>query len=331
MSYTIGRVRRWDAGGVTTTSSAVNDRRAVAEHARLVLSDGREALDAGWDGTAADAVLAAAEGENDHVTRLGDGLADLVDTLARAAAALGPAVQSVRDRVAAAEAAGLAVGEDSVGPAPGRDDIGQGTVDGHVEALSMALDTVRSLDEHYGREIDVVATLLYEAIPPEVNRRPIPGSDNAPLGTVATVLTGAARTGAPNWADELDPETRGRHTLNPVPDDLGHRDARLLRGIGRFAGPLGAGFTVYDGLQRYASGETSAGEAIFETTGALGGGMAGGAATGALAGSFLGPVGALVGGGIGAGLGAWAGHEVGGAAHDAWADGSGAEEDRDGA
>lgn len=310
MSYTIGQVRRWDTEGVTTTSSAVAERQAVTEEAREILTEGRQALNEGWDGVAADAVLAAAEGEKTLVIKLGGGLEDLADTLARAVSALGPAVQSVRDRIADAEAAGLVVGEDSVGPAPGRDDLTQDTVDRHVEALGSALDTVQSLDEHYGREIDVIAALLHQSIPTEVDRESIPGPDAVILGTLATAGAAAVELGAPNWADELDPETRGRHTLNPVPDDAGRRYSGLLRGAGRLAGPLGAGFTVYDGVEGYASGETSAGEALAETTGAFGGGIAGGVVVGAAAGSFLGPAGTFIGAGIGAAVGAWAGKEA---------------------
>ncbi|MFN3602106.1 MAG: WXG100 family type VII secretion target [Dietzia sp.] len=327
MGYTIGRVRRWDAGGVTTASSAVAERTAVAEGARTTLEVGRSALDEGWDGVAADAVLDAAEGEKLHVTKLANGLEDLSDTLTRAAAALGPALQAVRDRIADAEATGLVVGEDSVGPAPGRDEITQDVVDGHVEALGLALDTVGSLDQHYGREIDAIAEMIHRAIPPGVDRGPIPGPDAAILGTAVTTGTGAVRVGAPNLADELDPETRGRHKLNPVPDDVGRRDARRLRGLGRLAGPVSGGFTVFDGVRGYANGETSAWEATFETGGALGGGMAGGAVAGAAAGSFLGPAGAFVGAGIGAAVGAWAGQEAGGAVHDAFIGDSGPDAD----
>lgn len=316
MRYTIGRVRRWDTGGVTTARSAVVERRAVAEEARTILSEGREALDEGWDGVAAEAVLDAAEGEKTHITKLEDGLEDLVGALGRAAAALGPAVQAVRDRIADAEAAGLVVGEDSVGPAAGRDDITQGIVDGHVEALGMALDTVRSLDEHYGRDIDAVATRLHQAIPPEVDRAPIPGPGDPWPGVAVTAATGAMAEGYPRLADELDPRTRGRHTLNPAPDDFGRSASGGLRVLGRLAGPLGAGLTAYDGLEGYTTGETTGIEAALETTGALGGGMAGGAAAGALAGSFLGPMGAIVGGGIGAAAGAWAGHEAGDAVYE---------------
>ena len=310
MTYTIGRVRRWDAGGVTTTSSTVAGRRATAEEARRILGEGWEKLAGGWEGVAAEAVLDAAEAERAHVTKLADGLADLADVLARAAAALGPAVQSVRDRIAGAESAGLVVGEDSVGPAPGREDVTQDTVDSHVEALGMALDTVRSLDQHYGREIDAVAARLHQAIPPVVDRRPIPGPDSTWPGVAADAVTGAVQAGAEDLADGLDPATRGRHVLDPVPDELGRRYAGGLRGLGRLAGPLGAGLTVYDGIEGYVSGETTAGEAAAETTGALGGGMAGGALAGAAAGSFLGPAGTAVGAGIGAAVGAWAGKEA---------------------
>ena len=307
MSYTIGQVRRWDAGGVTTASSAVAERRAIAEEARMVLSEGRESLVAGWDGIAADAVLDTVDGETAHLGKLEDGLADLVVALDCATAALGPAVQSVRDRIAEAEAAGLVVGEDSLGPAPGRDDIIQDIVDGHVEALGMALTTVRSLDEHYGRDIDAIAARLQQAIPPEVDRRPIPGPDDPRPAAGVTAATSATARGFPTLADELDPATRGRHKLNPAPDDFGRSTAGGLRVFGRVAGPLGAGVTAHDGIQGYASGETSAGEAIAETTGALGGGMAGGAIAGAAAGTFFGPVGTLIGAGIGAAVGAWAG------------------------
>ncbi|EYT62856.1 hypothetical protein H483_0109395 [Dietzia sp. UCD-THP] len=331
MGYTIGRVRRWDVGGVTTASSAVAERVALAVEARTALAAGRSALDVGWNGVAADAVLDAAEGEKVHVTKLADGLGELADALSRAAAAVGPAVQAVRDRVDEAEAAGLVVGEDSVGPAPGRDEITQEVVDGHVEALGQALATVGSLDQHYGREIDAIAGLMYRAIPPEVDRATIPGPDAVILGTAITAGSGAVREGASALADEHDPETRGRHKADPMPDDAGRRAAGLLRGAGRLAGPAGGGFTAYEGVTGYARGETTAAEAILETGGALGGGMAGGALAGAAAGSFFGPVGTFIGAGIGAGVGAWAGQEVGGAVHDAvYAAGPDAEGTEDG-
>ncbi|WP_216693046.1 WXG100 family type VII secretion target [Dietzia psychralcaliphila] len=329
MSYTIGQVRRWDAGGVTTASSAVAERHANATEARAILAAGRSELDEGWDGISADAVLDAAEGEKVHVTKLTHGLEDLSDTLSRAAAAVGPAVQSLRDRIAAAEAAGLVVGEDSVGPAPGRDEITQDVVDGHVEALGLALDIVGSLDQHYGREIDAVVEMVQRAMPPDVDREPIPGPDSAIPGIATTAATGAVEGWAPALADEHDPDTRGRHTLDPMPDEAGRRSAGLLRGLGRLAGPVGGGFTVYEGVEGYANGETSAGEAILETGGALGGGMAGGALAGAAAGSVLGPAGTLVGAGIGAVVGAWAGQEAGGAVHDALVDDSGPDADAD--
>lgn len=316
MGYTIGRVRRWDAGGVTTASSAVADRRAIAEDARTILSDGREALDEGWDGIAANAVLDAAEAEKAHVTKLANGLEDLVEALDRAAAALGPAVQSVRDRITDAESAGLVVGEDSVGPAPGRDDITQDIVDGHVEALGMALETVRSLDEHYGRELDAVAELLHQAIPPVVDRAPIPGPDDPWPGIAVTAATGSMTDGFPRLAHELDPRTRGRHVLNPAPDDFGRSAAGGLRGLGRLAGPLGAGLTIYDGVEGYAKGETTAVEASAETIGALGGGLAGGMATGAAMGMVLGPGGAILGAGIGAAVGSYLGQRAADVAYD---------------
>ncbi|MGN7158019.1 hypothetical protein ACTHRK_18220 [Dietzia cercidiphylli] len=295
---------------MTTASSAVAEQVALAVEARTAPAAGSSALDGGWDGVAADAVLDAAEGEKVHVTKLADGLGELADALSRAAAALGPAVQTVRDRIIEAESAGLVVGEDSVGPAPGRDEITQDVVDGHVEALGQALATVGSLDQHYGREIDAVAGMMYRAIPPEVDRGPIPGPDAVVLGTAITAATGAVKGGAFALADELDPETRGRHKADPMPDDAGRRAAGLLRRAGRLAGPAGGGFTVYQGVEGYVSGETSATEAAAETAGALGGGLAGGAMAGAAAGSFLGPVGTFVGAGIGAGVGAWVGEEA---------------------
>ncbi|MFN7244068.1 MAG: hypothetical protein ACK4M5_12620, partial [Dietzia cercidiphylli] len=187
---------------MTTASSAVAERMALAVEARTALAAGRSALDVGWNGVAADAVLDAAEGEKVHVTKLADGLGELADALSRAAAAVGPAVQAVRDRVDETEAAGLVVGEDSVGPAPGRDEITQEVVDGHVEALGQALATVGSLDQHYGREIDAIAGMMHRAIPTEVDRATIPGPDAVILGTAITADSGAVREGASALADE---------------------------------------------------------------------------------------------------------------------------------
>lgn len=302
MSLPVGGVRRWDTAVIAGAGEAVASRRAEVEAARRVLAEGVGALGEGWDGRAADAVLEAADGEGRHLTRLSDGLDDLVDTLRRAHAALGPAVQSVRNRIADAEAAGLAVDRSTVGL--------------HGEAISFALHTVRSLDEHYGREIDEIAARLRAAIPPGVDRSRIPSPDDPWPGRGVDAITGAMMHGNPKFADDLDPETRGRHALNPVPDDFGRAAGAGLRGLGRIAGPLGGGLTVYDGMTAHAEGRTSTGEALWETTGALGGGMLGGVAAGAVAGSIFGPMGTFIGAGIGAAVGTYLGRRAGDAAHE---------------
>lgn len=145
----------------------------------------------GWDGLAVDAVLGAAEGEKVHTAKLADGLDDLAAALANSEAALGPAVQVVNDCIADAEAAGLVVGEDSVGPPPSRRDIEQTTVDEHAQAISRAIDTVASLDRHYGREIDAIAARLHGAIPPAVDRGVIPAPNDPWPGRAADAMTGA--------------------------------------------------------------------------------------------------------------------------------------------
>lgn len=316
MTYSVGRVRVWNAGALTVAGDAVAARGSEAGDVRRFLSEGGDALAEGWQGRAADAVLDAVELEKAHVTRLAHGLEDVTDALRRAQAALGPAVQTLRDRIADAEAVGLDVGDTSVRPAAGRDDIDQATVDGYAEAISSVVDTVRSLDEHYGREIDEIAARLHQAIPPEVDRSPIPGPDDPWPGRGVDAMTGAMAQGNPAVADELDPETRGKHKLNPVPDDYGTSASKGLRGLGRFAGPLGAGLTVYDGTKAHAEGETSTDEAILETTGALGGGFLGGMAAGAAAGTLFGPVGTFIGAGIGAAVGTYLGHKAGDIAHE---------------
>ncbi|WP_141564585.1 hypothetical protein [Dietzia alimentaria] len=304
----------------------LGERRAAAEDARRALVSGAEALDEGWDGLAADAVLGAVEGEKDHVTRLTDGLEDLADTVRRAHAALGPAVQSVRDRIGDAEAAGLAVTDTSIaralGPGGGRGDqtADQRAVDLHAEAINSALDTVRSLDEHFGREIDEIASRLHHAIPPKVDRSPIPGPDDPWPARGVDAMTGAMGQGYPALAAELDPETRGKHKLNPAPDDFGRNAAKGLRVLGKAAGPLGTGLTLFDGMKAHAEGKTSTGEAIVETTGAVVGGAAGGAAAGAVAGTFFGPVGTLVGAGVGAVVGTYLGQKAGDEAHERFFD-----------
>lgn len=320
MSYTVGDIRRWDVSALIVAGHEVGRRGSVAEDARRNLSDGSEALDEGWDGLAANAVLEAAEGEKQCVTQLSDGLEDLAGALDSAAAALGPAVQSVKDRIAEAEAAGLVVtdvavesGAGGVGAGEGPD---QALVDLHAEVISTAIETVRSLDEHYGREIDGIAARIHDAIPPEVDRSPIPGPDDPWPGRAVDAMTGAASRGYPDLADELDPETRGKHKLNPKPDDFGRSTARGLRMLGKAAGPLGSGLTLYDGVKAHADGETSTGEAITETTSALVGGAAGGAAAGAVAGTVFGPVGTLIGAGVGAAVGSYLGQKAGDTAHE---------------
>lgn len=321
MSYAVGDIRRWDVSALIDVGHEVELRRVVAEDARRSLSDGAAMLDEGWDGLSAVAVLDAAEGERLHVSHLADGVEDLADVLGRTQAALGSAVQAVKDRIADAEAAGFIVTDVAVEPAAGGVGAGaspdQAIVDLHAEAISSAIVTVRSLDEHYGREIDSIAARLHAAIPPEVDRSPIPGPDDPWPGRGVDAMTGAMGQGNPALAHELDPETRGKHKLNPVPDAFGRDAAKGLRVMGKAAGPLGAGLTVYDGVKAHAEGETSAGEAAFETGGALGGGMLGGMAAGAAVGSLFGPAGTFLGAGVGAvvgtelgkGLGSWT-HET---------------------
>ena len=129
-------------------------------------------------------------------------------------------------------------------------------------------------------------------------------------------MTAAMSEGYPAFADELDPHTPGKHKLNPVPDDFGRSASTGLRGLGRLAGPLGSGLTVYDGVKAHAEGKTSTGEAIVETTAAFGGGALGGAAAGAAAGTVFGPVGTFIGAGIGAVVGTYLGQKAGDAVHE---------------
>lgn len=311
MTYSVGQVRKWNAEALAAAGDAVGARGAEAGEVRRFLSDGGDALAEGWEGHAADAVLDAVELEKAHVTKLAHGLEDLADALLRAQAALGPAVQTLRDRIADAE-----VGDSTVRPASGRNDIDQSLVDGHAEAISSAVDTVRSLDEHYGREIDEIAARLHQVIPPEADRPSVPGPDDPWPARGVDGMTGAMSHGNAAIAGELDPETRGKHKLNPVPDDFGRPASKGLRALGRFAGPLGSGLTVYDGMKAHAEGETSKDEAILETTGALGGGFVGGMAAGAAAGTLFGPVGTFVGAGIGAAVGTYLGQKAGDIAHD---------------
>jgi uncharacterized protein YukE len=325
VSFSIGELRRWDTCGVATAGSSVASREFTAEDARRILSDGREALADGWEGVAADAVLDAAEAEKTHVTKLADGLHDLADTLGRAAAALAPAVEAVRNRVAEAEAAGLVVGATAPVPPPGRTDIGQATVDEHAAAIQSALDTVASLDEHYGREIDAVASMLHAAIPPEVDRSPIPGPDDPWPGRAADAATGGFKESVEREARDLDPDRRGRHARISIPDDQARAVASDLGRFGRFAGGVGTVTTVVGGVNEYASGESSAGRAAAGVAGALGGGAAGGAMAGAAAGSIFGPVGTFIGAGIGAAIGSELGHDLVQAGFDALDDKSGDE------
>lgn len=311
MSLTVDDVRRWNTGALSEASKDVSAGASAAADARLALSDGSEVLREGWEGRAADAVLDAAELERSHATKLFAGLEDLADALSRAEAALGPAARAVRNRIADAVAAGLEVDGSVVRPGPGKTDVDQDTVDSHAEAVGSALSTVRSLDEHYGREIDQIASRLHAAIPAEVDRSPIPGPDDPWPGRGVDAMTRAMSQGLPALADELDPLTRGKHKLNPAPDDFGRAAGAGLRGLGRIAAPVGIGVTTLDGVTAHARGETSTGEAVTETVSAVGGGMAGGAAAGALAGSWLGPVGAILGAGVGAAVGTELGKNLG--------------------
>lgn len=303
MRYSVGAVSRWDTGGVTTASSATSDRHALAVDAREALSQGLSDLATGWEGVAADAVLDAVDTELRRTAALAGHLDDLTRTLEEAARALGPAVQVVRDRIADAQAQGLVVLAGAISPAPGRDDIPPVEVDAHAAAIEQALGVVASLDQLYGSRLDEIASRLSDTIPPEVDRGPIPGPDGPRPGAAFDALTAAMSAGLPSLADELDPLTRGRHALNALPDDYGRLVSSGLRFVGKLAGPLGSGVTMYDGLNRYVRGEGSAVEIATETSGALGGGMVGGAAFGAVGGSRIGPHGALIGAGAGAAIG----------------------------
>ena len=200
MSYSAGAVRRWDISGVTAARVASAGRHLIAENARAALSQGRHSLAVGWEGVAADAVLDAVDSEQRHTAALAGHLDDLTQTLDQARNALDPAVKTVRDRISAAQARGLVVLDDSLLPAPGRDDITQAEVDGHAEAIEQALDVVASLDQLYGRKLDEIATRLNNAIPPESDRGPIPSPDSPWPGVAVDALTGAmSAPGSASW------------------------------------------------------------------------------------------------------------------------------------
>ncbi|WP_375544723.1 WXG100 family type VII secretion target [Dietzia cinnamea] len=311
MNHAVGELLRWNPGALLAAGETVSKRVSAADGARRVLEDGAGLLDEGWDGRSADAVLDAVENEKRHVAALAMGLEDLEDALRRAAEALRSALATLQDRLADAEAAGLQILGDSLTWVDGhRGDADRATLDLHAEAIRGAIETVRSLDEHYAREIDEITGALHHAIPPAVDRSPIPGPDDPWPGRGVDAMTGAMSEALPKRADELDPATRGRHVRNPAADDFGRPAAAGLRGLGKAAGPLGTFVTVHDGVQGYVRGETKAPEAAVETVGALAGGAGGGAAAGAAAGSFLGPFGAIVGAGIGAAVGSYLGQKV---------------------
>jgi len=321
VTYSAPEIRRWGVAAVGDAAGAVDTRAAAAGAARDGLTDGTASLVDGWSGVAADAVSEAADRERSQVAGLHDDLAALAETLRRAEDALAPAVAALRECLTEAENSGLVVegtgdGGALVRPMPWRQDVDDSVVNGHAEAIGAAVATVRSLDHHYGREIDGIAALLYRSIPPEVDRSPIPGPDDPGPGRAVDAVTGAMRFGFGGLADDLDPETRGKHMLNPVPDDFGRVASTGLRGLGRFAGPLGSGLTVYDGVESYSRGEATAGEAVAGTGGALAGGLRGGFAAGALLGSSVGPLGTIIGAGIGAALGSFLGQKMFGAAYD---------------
>lgn len=318
MSYTIGDIRRWDTGALITAATEVTARHVTAEEACRALSEGRDKLDDGWDGLAADAVLDATETEKRHVIKLSDGLEDLADELSRAGAALGPAVQTVRDRIADAECVGLTVGDDSVGPAAGRNDAEQSVADQHAEAIFQAIDTVRSLDEHYGHRIDAIASQLHHAIPPEVDRSPIPGPDDPWPGRGVEAMTGGIGVALAAEADAIDPKIRAAHARASLDDAVASRTAGSLRGVGRVMGPLGTALTVHAEAEKVAEGSATAPLAGLRASGALGGGALGGMASGAVAGSFVGPVGTFVMAGLGAIGGSAGGQYIGEKFHEAF-------------
>ncbi|WP_375546013.1 WXG100 family type VII secretion target [Dietzia cinnamea] len=320
MSYAVGELRRWNPGALLAAGETVSKRVSAADGARRVLEDGAGLLDEGWDGRSADAVLDAVENEKRHVAALAMGLEDLEDALRRAAEAIRSALATLQGRLADAEADGLQIVGDSLTLVDGRGETPQAILDLHAEAIRGAIETVRSLDEHYAREIDEIAAALHHAIPPAVDRSPIPGPDDPWPGRGVDAMTGAMSEALPKRADELDPATRGRHVRNPAPDDFARPAATGLRLLGKVAGPLGGGLTVYDGLKAHAEGKTSTAEPVAETTGALGGGMLGGAAAGAVAGTMFGPLGTFIGAGIGAAVGTYLGQKTGDLVHEKFSD-----------
>lgn len=316
MTYSAPEIRRWGVAAVGGAAGAVDTRAAAAGAARDGLTDGTASLVDGWSGVAADAVLETADRERSHVAGLHEDLAALAETLRRAQDALAPAVAALCECLTEAENSGLVVegtgdGGALVRPMPWRQDVDDSVVNGHAEAIGAAVATVRSLDHHYGREIDGIAALLNRSIPPEVDRSPIPGPDDPWPGRAVDAATRGMDAALGRHADEVDPSTRGRHAASALPDDVADSSARGLRTLGRFAGPLGNALTVYGGVRDYAEGRTTADEAVMETGGALGGGVAGGALAGAAAGSIFGPVGTFLGAGVGAVVGVELGKATG--------------------
>ena len=320
MSYAVGDLVRWNPGALLAAGEAVSARGAAADGARRVLEDGAGLLDEGWDGRSADAVLDAVENEKRHVAALAMGLEDLEDALRRAAEALRSALATLQDRLADAEAVGLQIVGDSLTWVESRGDTDQATLDLHSEAIRGAVETVRSLDEHFAREIDEIAAALHDAIPPAVDRSPIPGPDDPWPSRGVDVATGGFQAAFPRYADEIDPSTRGAHAASRLPDELARSSSRAFRFLGKSAAPVGIGLTVHSGVTDFAEGRVSADEALIETGGALGGGAAGGAIAGAVTGSVFGPAGTFIGAGIGAAVGAELGKKAGDWLHSRFVD-----------
>lgn len=207
---------------------------------------------------------------------------------------------------------------DILAPSPSHIGIDQAVVDFHTGAIRGAIDTVVSLDEHYGREIDVVATRIHDAIPDEPDRSPIPEPDRTWPATFVDAITGGLDAGARQRGEELDPRTRGRHVLETFSVEFMRTAGPLLRGLANGASGVGIAVTALGGYKDYRDGKTTDGESFAQTGGAIAGGAAGGFALGGLAGGSLGPLGSLVFGAVGAAAGTPAGKALGDAAHDSF-------------
>ena len=235
MRPTVAQARAWDPSVLRTRGDAARAAGARVGTLAEGLLHGREGLECGWTGRAADAAVTHADTEWRCATAAAEDLRLLGDALATAADVVDGALQSVLRAIGAAEAEGLDVDDSGVHTRPGASDPDgslAAAAERHAAAIGAALDTLGAVDDEQAAAVRREIESLRAGVPAGIALDAAEGAAVADLTTDGFVTDlDLARLHGDLLAAGLTPETLRRIANGEVVDDLPPGAMDFLQGF----------------------------------------------------------------------------------------------------